>query len=154
MIIAVDFDGTIVEHRFPDIGSPVPGAFAWMKRFQELGAKLILWTMRSDGREQRHGGEPGDFLANAVEFCRKNGVEFLSHNSNPSQVSWTDSPKCYAHAYIDDAAVGCPMRVMGSGRSVVDWDKVGPIVEELINDHFRRKPLAKPLEMDTGAIPT
>jgi len=49
MYICIDFDGTIVEHRFPDVGSPVPGALEWMIEFQEAGAKLILFTMRSDG---------------------------------------------------------------------------------------------------------
>ena len=47
--IAVDFDGTIVDHVFPEIGAAVPGAFKWLKRFKEAGATLILWTMRSDG---------------------------------------------------------------------------------------------------------
>lgn len=122
MIIAVDFDGTIVDHRFPDIGAPVPGAFEWIKRFKELGATLILWTMRSDG--QVHG----NVLTEAVEFCRKHGVEFDYHNEHPQD--WTTSNKAYAHQYIDDAAACCPLREnprMG-GRPYVDWDIVGPAV--------------------------
>ncbi len=51
LYIAVDFDGTIVDHQFPEIGKAVPGAFDWLKRFKEAGATLILWTMRSDGQE-------------------------------------------------------------------------------------------------------
>ena len=46
--IAVDFDGTIVEHEFPDIGPPVPGAIESLKRFQDAGVKIILWTTRSN----------------------------------------------------------------------------------------------------------
>lgn len=106
MILAVDFDGTIVDHRFPDVGKPVPGAVKWMKRFQELGAKLILWTMRSDGRD-----DGGNYLTDAVNYCRENGVEF----------------------YIDDAAIGVPLiKPIGFARPCVDWETVGPIVEAMI----------------------
>ncbi len=126
-IIAVDFDGTISDHQFPRIGEAVPGAFEWMKKFQEAGAKLILWTMRSDGR-----ADGGGYLKDAVEFCRENGVEFWAHNTNPEQAGWTGSPKAYAHVYIDDAAFGCPLKENSSGRPFVDWDVVGPKVLELL----------------------
>ena len=126
MIIAVDFDGTIAEHKFPDIGNPVPGAFHWLKKFREAGAGIILWTMRSDG--QKHGPT----LTQAVEFCRKHGIEFDGINENPTQKTWTCSPKAYAHIYIDDAAFGCPLvdsKEMGA-RMMVDWSKVGPAIME------------------------
>jgi hypothetical protein len=126
--IAVDFDGTIVDHRFPDIGKPVPGAFKWMKKLQAAGAHLILWTMRSDG--QKHG----DVLTQAVEFCRSHGIEFWGVNGNPDQARWTGSPKCYAQAYVDDANAGCPLRDnprMG-GRPYVDWDAIGPKLLETV----------------------
>lgn len=80
--IAVDFDGTIVAHEFPHIGAAVPGAFHWMKAWQEAGANLILWTMRSDGRVG-NGKENGPVLTEAVEFCQSNGIEFWSVNENP-----------------------------------------------------------------------
>lgn len=129
LTIAVDFDGTIVDHRFPDIGAEVPGAIDWMKRWQEAGARLILWTMRSD--------DPGDgrfVLTEAVEFCRAKGVEFWGVNSNPEQIGWTSSPKCYAVTYVDDAAFGCPLRVnpRHGGRAFVDWSIVGPRVLQMI----------------------
>jgi len=124
MIIAIDFDGTIVAHEFPEIGRAVPGAFEWIRKFKEAGAVLILWTMRSDGQEH------GEVLSDADAFCRENGVEFDYLNENPNQVSWTGSPKAYANIYIDDAAIGCPLRQnpkMG-GRPFVDWSIVGPLV--------------------------
>ena len=130
MFIAIDFDGTIVDHRFPEIGEPNPGAIDWMKRFQEAGARLILWTMRSDGAMKN--GDERPVLTEAVEYCRVNGVEFHGINENPQD--WTTSPKAYAHTYIDDAALGCPLREnprMG-GRPFVDWDAVGPRVMEMI----------------------
>jgi hypothetical protein len=128
MIIAIDFDGTIVDHCYPEIGEPVPDAFYWLKRFQDAGAKLILWTMRNDSEAS------GPVLTDAVEFCRKCGVEFWGVNANPDQ-TWSKSPKAYANVYIDDAAIGCPLASnprMG-GRPYVDWDKVGPmVVDELV----------------------
>ena len=137
MVICVDFDGTIAEHEFPDIGAPVPGAFEWMKKWQEAGAKLVLWTMRSDGRTADGSKENGPVLTDAVEFCRKNGVEFWGVNRNPEQGGWTQSPKAYGNLYVDDAAFGCPLRQsrkMGN-RPMVDWSVVGPAVLAMIQDH-------------------
>ncbi len=140
-IIAVDFDGTIVEHRFPEIGRPIPGAFAWLREFAESGARLILFTMRSDARgavgiKSPEGHEPNrGYLTEAVEFCRANGVEFWGVNENPEQGSWTASPKPYAHLYIDDAALGCPL-VHGGPRErpCVDWSLVGPMVRAMLKE--------------------
>ena len=129
--IAVDFDGTIVDHCYPDIGNEVPGAFAWLREFQAHGALLILWTMRG-----------GITLKQAVEFCRKNGVVFFGVNENSLQKSWTDSPKCYAHVYVDDAAFGCPLKdnPRAGGRRYVDWSVVGPAVKAdmLLAEKYRR----------------
>lgn len=134
MLIAIDFDGTIVEHEFPEIGKECPGAFEWMKKWQEAGAKLILWTMRSDGQNS------GDVLTQTVEFCKQNGVEFYGVNSNPSQ-SWSTSPKAYAKLYIDDAGFGCPLieSKKSGNRPMVDWSIVGPSVLRLIQLHFEEK---------------
>ena len=118
-IFAIDFDGTIVEHRYPKIGKPVPDAFKSMKELQAHGARLILYTMRS-----------GDELNEAIQFCKEQGVEFWGVNSNPQQASWTSSPKVYAHRYIDDAAVGIPLlrsRTVGE-RPFVDWATVMTII--------------------------
>lgn len=127
-VIAIDFDGTLAEHRYPDIGAEVPGAFAWLRQYQAAGVKLILWTMRSDGPRQ------GPTLTDAVKWCRKRGVEFWGVNSNPEQHGWTTSPKAYAPLYIDDAAFGCPLRgsARAGGRDMVDWDVVGPAVAEML----------------------
>lgn len=122
MIIAIDFDGTIVEHCFPEIGKPVEGAFEWMKKFQEAGALLILWTMRSN-RAKRF------YLAEAVRFCEDEGVVFWGVNENPDQIEWTTSPKAHAQICIDDRAIGCPMK-----DGSVDWSIVGPVVFGLIKE--------------------
>lgn len=127
MNIAIDFDGTIVEHKFPRVGEPVPGAIEWMRKFQEAGARLLLWTMRSDGQEN------GDVLTQAVKHCENFGIKFFGVNENPEQVTWTKSPKLYAHLYIDDAAFGCPLIHPGEGqRPYVDWEAVGPAVMAML----------------------
>jgi hypothetical protein len=126
MYICIDFDGTIVSHEFPEIGEENPKAFFWMKRWQELGANLILFTMRSDN-------DSGQFLSDAVNYCRQKGIEFFGINRNPTQDSWTTSPKAYGHIYVDDAAFGCPLHKMASSyRPAVDWNVVGPAIEKIL----------------------
>ncbi len=96
--IAVDFDGTIVEHEYPAIGKVKLFAFETLKALQKKGFRLILWTFRT-GKE----------LEEAVEFCRKNGVEFYAVNKNyPEEVfdEETVSRKIDADIYIDDKNVG------------------------------------------------
>lgn len=133
MFLAIDFDGTLCEHMFPEIGPPVEGAFEWLKKFQAAGARLILWTMRSDFKD-----EP--FLTAAIEFCRENGVEFYAHNTNPHQGNWTTSPKCDASMFIDDLGVGCPLKpAKQSSRPVVDWDVVGPLALKKIEETLARR---------------
>ncbi len=99
MVIAIDFDGTIVDHNYPLIGRPVPHAIETMKRLIKEKHLLILYTMRS-----------GKNLDAAVDYCEENGIQFWGVNNNPDQSEWTNSPKVYADKYIDDAAVGMPLR--------------------------------------------
>lgn len=121
--MATDFDGTIVEHRFPNIGKPLPYAFETLIKLREKGVRIFLWTMRGHPDLKRfphintHTGEyiPQDTLQEAVEFCRNRGLEFDGINESPEQFS--TSPKQYAHIYIDDAALGCPLTLQG----YVDW---------------------------------
>jgi hypothetical protein len=97
MIIAVDFDGTIVEHAYPSIGKEKLFAFQTLKEFQKRGIQLILWTYRS-GKE----------LDEAVDFCRKNGIEFYAVNkSYPEEImDENTSRKIIADLYIDDRNLG------------------------------------------------
>lgn len=114
MIIGIDFDGTIVEHRYPDIGLAVPGAINVITSLWLQGHKLILWTMR-DGKE----------LDDAVNYLKGYGIPLFGINENPEQSAWTTSPKAYCQLYIDDAALGCPLRPsMGTARPMVDWEEV------------------------------
>jgi len=122
MFICIDFDGTIVDHAYPVIGEPVPNAIKWMKRFNELGGDLILFTMRS-----------GKHLSEAVTYVEDNGIQLFGANNNPTQREWTNSPKVYGHVYIDDAAACCPLIFpVGFNRPCVDWNIVGPYVERML----------------------
>jgi len=95
--IAVDFDGTIVEHRYPEIGKEILFAFQTLKELQKKGFKLILWTYRT-----------GKTLDEAVEYCRKNGIEFYAVNKNYPEEKYdeTISRKIDADVYIDDKNIG------------------------------------------------
>ena len=100
MRIAIDFDGTIVEHRYPRIGKEIPFAIATLKQLQTERHLLVLWTVRE-----------GKLLDEAVDFCRKRGLEFYAVNANhPEEEVRNDmtSPcrKVVADLYIDDLNVG------------------------------------------------
>ena len=118
MIIAIDFDGTVVTHEYPTIGRDI-GAVPVLKRIGAKGHKIILWTMRS-----------GESLQAAVDWYAKHEISLFGINQNPEQ-SWSQSPKAYAHLYIDDAALGCPVLLApDGGRPYVDWRRVARQLEE------------------------
>ena len=127
MYICVDFDGTVVDHCYPQIGAEAPGAIHWLKRLQDQGARLILFTMRSDT------SFGGPMLSDAVEFLESKGIKLYGINTNPDQDSWTESPKAYGDIYVDDAAFGCPLiQPQGFRRPCVDWERVGPALLERV----------------------
>ncbi len=97
MKIAVDFDGTIVDHEYPKIGKTKLFAFETLKALQKRGDTLILWTFRT-GKE----------LQEAIDFCKQNGVEFYAANKNYPEEVFDDSisRKIEADVFIDDRNVG------------------------------------------------
>ena len=96
-IIAVDFDGTLVEDEFPAIGDPIQSTWEDIRLAKELGAKIILWTCRDH-----------ENLDEAVEFCRERGLTFDAINENLSETKElfnNDTRKVYANEYWDDKAI-------------------------------------------------
>lgn len=120
LIFAIDFDGTCVTHEFPKVGRDI-GAVPVLKRIVEAGHKIILFTMRGSGKE----------LDDALGWFRKNDIPLFGINKNPTQRSWTISPKPYANYYIDDAALGCPLVFdPNEERPYVAWDEIERILEK------------------------
>ena len=97
LIIAVDFDGTIVEDAYPGIGEPRIFAFETLKRLQQDGHRLILWTYRCNSR-----------LDEAVIFCRENGIKFYAVNKSFPEEEFNGdvSRKIMADLFIDDRNIG------------------------------------------------
>lgn len=114
LIICIDFDGTCVTHEYPNVGKEI-GATEVLKQLTDKGHKLILFTMRS-GKE----------LQDAVDWFKERNIPLFGINMNPGQYTWTSSPKPYAHLYIDDAALGCPVTFDEtiSNRPFIDWKVV------------------------------
>jgi hypothetical protein len=98
MIIAVDFDGTIVEHQYPKIGNEIPFAIETLKKLQEDQHRLILWSVRE-----------GHLLEEAIEFCRERGLEFYAANKDFPEEHGKGrgySRKLKADLFIDDRNLG------------------------------------------------
>lgn len=94
MVFAIDFDGTLVQDKFPEIGEEIPGRIDNIKRLQNEGYKMILWTCRN-----------GQHLAEAVSWCKDRGLIFDAVNENLPEVRerWGgDTRKVYCDFYIDD----------------------------------------------------
>lgn len=125
--IAVDFDGTIVDHEYPAIGKEKLFAFITLKELQKRGALLLLWTYR-EGAE----------LEEAVEFCRKNGIEFYAVNKNyPEEQPADNNPrKLNADIFIDDRNVG---GFPGWGEVLDIIDPFSDREEEALRDIRRRR---------------
>lgn len=112
MTIAIDFDGTIVEHRYPKIGGEIPFAIESLKMLQKDGHRLILWSVRE-----------GKLLNEAVEWCRERGVEFYAANRDyPEEEAAHQgfSRKIKADIFIDDRNLG----------GLPDWGDIYRMVQE------------------------
>ena len=112
MTIAVDFDGTIVEHRYPEIGAEIPFAIDTLKLLIKEHHRLILWSVRE-----------GALLDEAVEWCRQRGVEFYAVNKDYPEEKLTDrgySRKLKVEMFIDDRNVG----------GIPDWGAIYRMIKE------------------------
>lgn len=118
MYIAIDFDGTCVTHEFPKVGKDI-GAAPVIRSLVEAGHKIILFTMRDK-----------DTQKDAEKWFADNGIPLFATNDNP-EARWSTSRKVFAHLYIDDMALGVPLKVdySLSNRPFVDWDKVNVLLK-------------------------
>jgi hypothetical protein len=117
MKIAVDFDGTIVEHKYPKIGKEIPFAIATLKKLQTDNHKIILWTVRE-----------GALLNEAINFCKEKGLEFYAINNDQPEEYLADEPESFktrklkVDLFIDDRNVG----------GLLDWG----IIYEMITNKY------------------
>ena len=123
MIIAVDFDGTIVEHEYPAIGREIPFATETLKMLMKQNHKLILWSVRE-----------GKLLDDAVKWCKDRGVEFYAVNKDYPEETLSNnnhfSRKLKADVFIDDRNLG----------GLPDWGQIYNMIqkrqtwEDIINE--------------------
>lgn len=130
MDICIDFDGTCVAHEFPEVGKDI-GAVPVLKELVANGHKLILFTMRSNCEGNTTGPvcvpetHNGPFLDHAVNWFKENEIDLHGIQEHPTQKEWTSSPKAYGQLYIDDCALGIPLKTeIGVKRPFVCWNSV------------------------------
>jgi len=124
IIIAVDFDGTIVTHEYPKIGREIPFAIDTLKKLQEeFHFRLILWTVRE-----------GSLLQEAVDYCKKRGLEFYAVNSNfpEEKRDKMESRKLKADLFIDDRNLG----------GLPDWGIIYQMISS--GNHFNLQAFSTP----------
>ena len=130
MTIAIDFDGTIVEHRYPEIGREIPFAIETLKRLIKDGHKLILWTVRE-----------GELLQEAVDWCSAKGVHFYKVNRYwDTSGHHKYSRKIKADLFIDDRNIG----------GLPEWTAIYDIIskrisyEQYLREQVKEEKPAKP----------
>ncbi|MEN8202397.1 MAG: hydrolase [Bacteroidota bacterium] len=134
MKIAIDFDGTIVEHKYPEIGKEIPFAIETIKALQKQKHLLILWTYRS-GRE----------LDEAVEYCRQNGIEFYAINSSYPEEEFDEdfaSRKIEADIFIDDRNIG-GLLPWGEVYQMINPKEVPTLEDEIRSLQSKKRSLFK-----------
>lgn len=134
MTIAVDFDGTIVKHRYPKIGEEIPFAIETLKMLQKDHHRLILWSVRE-----------GQLLDEAIEWCRQRGLEFYAVNRDyPEEAEEHKgfSRKLKADLFIDDRNLG----------GLPDWGDIYRMITEKITfeDLYKQTPEEPPIRKKKG----
>lgn len=130
MVIAIDFDGTIVEHRYPEIGKEIPFSVETLKMLQQDRHKLILWTVRE-----------GHLLDEAVQWCKERGLEFYAVNRDYPEETPEDrgfSRKLKADMFIDDRNLG----------GLPDWGLIYRIIKEKVSFEEIYRDNAMPIQKD------
>lgn len=128
MTIAVDFDGTIVEHRYPKIGEEIPFAVETLRMLIHDHHKIILWTVRE-----------GELLDEAIEWCRQRGIEFYAVNRDYPEETVDNNPhftrKIKADVFIDDRNLGGLPDWGTIYRMIRHHKKWYHLIEEAANHH-------------------
>lgn len=117
MTIQLDFDGTVVEHVYPEIGLPNPGAIEVILKLQKKGHKIILNTMRANFKNGS--------LNEAIVYLKNNGLTFLDSEVNKTKIEpeeWNMTNTGSDVIFIDDIAKDIPLiRAEKVNGYMVDW---------------------------------
>lgn len=112
---------TVVKHRYPAVGEDI-GALPVLRKLVANGHHILLNTMRS------HDSEGVDTLQPAIDWFAERNIPLFGINENPTQKEWTSSPKVYGNVYIDDGALGAPLKeddaphpTLGAASPFIDW---------------------------------
>lgn len=129
MIIAIDFDGTVVSNEFPFVGKDI-GAIPILKELVKNGHKLILYTLRVDGETLDENGmfvpDPtGTFLTDAVNWFKQHNIELYGVQEHPL---YPDSKKLVYDMIIDDRAFGIPL-IDNGYKPFVNWCAIESILK-------------------------
>lgn len=125
LTILVDFDGTVTTHEFPAIGKDI-GAAPVLRELVAAGHQLILWTMRSN---KYVGDSDGDlrtaepYLEDAIQWFKDRNIPLYGINTNPTQHTWSSSPKAYGTLCIDDINLGARLIKIAHLKPFIDWKK-------------------------------
>jgi len=109
MVIAIDFDGTIVEFAFPKIGAPIKDSKHYINKLYDDGHTIVIWT-----------GRTTELLMNAVKFLNDNQYKYHSVNQNQPPLFAHPGPKIYADVYIDDLGI----------LGIPSWEKIYHIIQQ------------------------
>ena len=129
MIIAVDFDGTIVEHKYPAIGEEIPFAIETLKMLRQDGHRIILWSVRE-----------GELLDDAVNWCRERGLEFYAVNRDYPEETMDNNPhwsrKLKVDVFIDDRNIGGLPDWGTMYRMIKQRHKWDDVIDEITRNSF------------------
>lgn len=123
LTILVDFDGTCTTHEFPAIGKDI-GAAPVLRELVAAGHQLILWTMRSnkyvgDSDGNLRTAEP--YLDDAIQWFKDRNIPLYGINTNPTQHTWSSSPKAYGTLCIDDINLGARLSKIAHLKPFIEW---------------------------------
>lgn len=136
MIIAVDFDGTIVEHKYPAIGEEIPFAIETLKMLRQDGHRIILWSVRE-----------GELLDDAVNWCRERGLEFYAVNRDYPEETMDNNPhwsrKLKVDVFIDDRNIGGLSDWGTMYRMIKQRHKWDDVIDEITRNSFENHEASK-----------
>lgn len=129
LTIGLDFDGTLVEHRYPIVGKTLPHCIETLRKWQnECNVLYILTTMRD-----------GQTLEDAINWGNENGIKWFGIQYHPYQKRWTTSNKCHCNLMIDDRNFGQPLTLDSDGFTCVDWVEMDNVLTPIFNKWLKKK---------------